>query len=218
MNTQNNKVGLEALLTPENSVLVLIDHQAFQFANTRNMDPTMIFNNTIGLAKAAKVFKVPTILTTVTSDRGGEVTRLKIVLVAIPWTELPAVISELSPWDGRVVIDANNHILGFDGNEFQLADRRGRTSSELFSEMVPGARVVKALNTLASAVLAQEPRIGSGRRVIFISGDEAVSKKTVGDLLESVGFSPIDLGTLAVGGRLRQAGASLAGMDLVSIS
>jgi predicted dinucleotide-binding enzyme len=147
-----------------------------------------------------------------------EVARLKIVLVAIPWTELPAVMSELSPWDGRIVIDANNHILGFDGKQFQLADLRGRTSSELFSEMVPGARVVKALNTLASAVLAQEPRVGSGRRVIFISGDDAVAKKTVGDLLESVGFSSIDLGTLAAGGRLQQAGAPLAGMNLVRIS
>ncbi|MGD1089854.1 MAG: hydrolase, partial [Verrucomicrobiota bacterium] len=63
MNTNNSKTGLDALLTPENSVLILIDHQAFQFANTRNMDPTMILNNTIGLAKAAKAFKVPTILT-----------------------------------------------------------------------------------------------------------------------------------------------------------
>ncbi|HXB01853.1 MAG TPA: NADPH-dependent F420 reductase [Opitutaceae bacterium] len=147
-----------------------------------------------------------------------EVARLKIVLVAIPWTELPAAMSELSPWDGRIVIDANNHILGFDGKQFQLADLRGRTSSELFSEMAPGARVVKALNTLASAVLAQEPRVGSGRRVIFISGDDAVAKKTVGDLLESVGFSPIDLGTLAVGGRLQQAGAPLAVINLVRMS
>jgi hypothetical protein len=46
--------------------IVLIDHQLFQFANTRKMDPTMILNNTIGLAKA---FKVSTILTTVTKDR-----------------------------------------------------------------------------------------------------------------------------------------------------
>jgi predicted dinucleotide-binding enzyme len=144
-----------------------------------------------------------------------EVARLKIVLVAIPWTELPAAMSEFSPWDGCIVIDANNHILGFDGKQFQLADLRGRTSSELFSEMVPGARVVKALNTLASAVLAQEPRVGSGRRVIFISGDDAIAKKTVGDLLESIGFSPIDLGTLAAGGRLQQAGAPLAGKNLV---
>jgi predicted dinucleotide-binding enzyme len=127
-------------------------------------------------------------------------------------------MSELSSWDGRIAIDANNHILSFDGKQFQLADLRGRTSSELFSEMVPGARVVKALNTLPAEVLSQEPRVGGGRRVVFISGDEAVSKTMVGSLLESVGFSAIDLGTLAVGGRLQQAGATLSGVNLVRTS
>ena len=48
------KAGLEALLTPESSVLVLIDHQPFQFANLHSHEPTMIVNNVIGLAKAAK--------------------------------------------------------------------------------------------------------------------------------------------------------------------
>jgi predicted dinucleotide-binding enzyme len=146
-----------------------------------------------------------------------EVAKLKIVLVAIPWTELSEAMSELSPWDGRIVIDANNHILGFDGKQFQLADLHGKTSSELFSEMVPGARVVKALNTLAADVLAQEPRVGNGRRVVFVSGDDAVAKKTVTDLLGNVGFSPVDLGTLAVGGRLQQAGAPLSGLNLVDM-
>ena len=56
-----SKTGLEALLTPENSVLVLIDHQPFQFANLHSHEPTMIVNNVIGLAKSAKVFRVPTI-------------------------------------------------------------------------------------------------------------------------------------------------------------
>ena len=65
------KVGLDALLTPESSVLVLIDHQPFQFANLHSHEPTMIVNNVIGLAKAAKVFGVPTILTTVLEERGG---------------------------------------------------------------------------------------------------------------------------------------------------
>ena len=65
------KTGLEALLAPENSVLVLIDHQPFQFANLHSHEPTMIVNNVIGLAKAAKVFRVPTILTTVVEERGG---------------------------------------------------------------------------------------------------------------------------------------------------
>src|SRR5450755_4196481 len=65
------KNGLNALLTPAESVLVLIDHQPFQFANLHSHEPMMIVNNVIGLAKAAKVFNVPTILTTVVSERGG---------------------------------------------------------------------------------------------------------------------------------------------------
>src|SRR5258708_14836315 len=66
-----SKTGLQALLTPKDSVLLLIDHQPFQFANLNSHEPTMIVNNVIGLAKAAKVFGVPTILTTVMEERGG---------------------------------------------------------------------------------------------------------------------------------------------------
>jgi len=65
------KTGMNALLTPEESVLVLIDHQPFQFANLNNHEPTMIVNNVIGLAKTAKAFGVPVILTTVVGARGG---------------------------------------------------------------------------------------------------------------------------------------------------
>ena len=66
------KNGLGALLNPADSVLVLIDHQPFQFANLHSHEPMMIVNNVIGLAKAAKVFNVPTLLTTVLEDRGGK--------------------------------------------------------------------------------------------------------------------------------------------------
>src|SRR5213596_2720346 len=69
--TAATKNGLGALLTPEESVLILIDHQPFQFANLHSHEPMMIMNNVVGLAKAAKVFSVPTILTTVLQDRGG---------------------------------------------------------------------------------------------------------------------------------------------------
>ncbi|MBB3224012.1 hydrolase [Pseudoduganella umbonata] len=66
-----SKTGLPALLRPEDSIIVLIDHQPYQFANLHSHEPTMIVNNVVGLAKAAKVFGVPTILTTVIEDRGG---------------------------------------------------------------------------------------------------------------------------------------------------
>ncbi len=64
------KAGLDALLTPENSAVVLIDHQPFQFANLHSHEPAMVANNVVGLAKAAKAFNVPTILTTVLEDLG----------------------------------------------------------------------------------------------------------------------------------------------------
>src|SRR4029077_11347961 len=67
------KVGLEALLTPDNCVLVLIDHQPFQLANVNSHEPTMVINNVTALAKIAKAYGIPTILTTVNGKRGGKI-------------------------------------------------------------------------------------------------------------------------------------------------
>ena len=67
------KVGLDALLTPENCALLLIDHQPFQLANVNSHDPTIVINNVTGLAKTAKAFGIPTILTTVKEDSGGAI-------------------------------------------------------------------------------------------------------------------------------------------------
>ncbi|MDQ0572573.1 nicotinamidase-related amidase [Variovorax paradoxus] len=66
-----SKTGLNALLRPEDSIVVLIDHQPYQFTNLNSHDTTTIVNNVVGLAKGAKVFNVPTILTTVIEERGG---------------------------------------------------------------------------------------------------------------------------------------------------
>ena len=67
------KVGLDALLTPENCVLLLIDHQPFQLANVNSHDPTIVINNVTALAKTAKAYGIPTILTSVNGDRGGKI-------------------------------------------------------------------------------------------------------------------------------------------------
>lgn len=55
----------KGLLAPDNHVLILIDHQPQMAFATRSHDVQEVRNNVTGLAKAAKVFKVPTILTTV---------------------------------------------------------------------------------------------------------------------------------------------------------
>ena len=97
------KSGLNALLTPEESVLVLIDHQAFQFANLHSHEPTMIVNNVVALAKTAKVFNVPTILTTVLEDRGGKL--IKPLQDVFP-EQKPIDRTFINTWEDPRVVDA----------------------------------------------------------------------------------------------------------------
>src|SRR5271170_3059176 len=97
------KTGLDALLTPENSVLVLIDHQPFQFANLHSHEPTMIVNNVIALAKAAKVFSVPTVLTTVMEERGGFL--IKGLRDVFP-NQKPINRTFINTWEDKRVVDA----------------------------------------------------------------------------------------------------------------
>lgn len=63
--------GLDSLLRPEDSVLVLIDHQPFQLANLHSHTANEVVNNAAALTKTAKAFRVPTIITSVIADRGG---------------------------------------------------------------------------------------------------------------------------------------------------
>jgi predicted dinucleotide-binding enzyme len=141
-----------------------------------------------------------------------EAAKAPIVLLAVPWPKIDAVLGSLPDWEGRILIDSTNHFLL---PSRELADLKGRVSSEIVAELVPSAKVVKALNTLYASNLAQNPKVGEGRRVIFVSGDDAGAKGKVGDLLKDLGFSVIDLGSLREGGRAQQVGNGLAGVDLV---
>lgn len=136
-----------------------------------------------------------------------------IVFIAVNWSKLPAAMAGLPNWNGRIVVDTNNPI---EAPLFQPADLGGRTSSDVFVEMVPGARVVKAFNHLSAAVLAGDPTSEGGRRVLFYSGDDASAKAEIGALIDRVGFFGIDLGDLSVGGRLVQfPGGPLPAHNLV---
>src|SRR3981189_2792947 len=67
------EVGLDALLTPENCAVLLIDHQPSQLANVNSHDPTLVIHNVTALAKTARAYGIPTILTTINAKRGGEI-------------------------------------------------------------------------------------------------------------------------------------------------
>ncbi|MFN3347959.1 NADPH-dependent F420 reductase [Pseudorhodoplanes sp.] len=124
-----------------------------------------------------------------------------IVLVAVNWSKLPGALRGLPDFGGRIVIDANNPI---EGPLFKPAELNGRVSSEVFAGLVPGARVVKAFNHLQPHLISGDPAAEGGRRVLFFSGDDAHAKAAVAALIERLGFFGIDLGPLAVGGRLVQ--------------
>jgi nicotinamidase-related amidase len=99
----NPRVGLEALLAPQDSVLLLIDHQAFQFANLHSHEPTLIVNNVAGLAKTAKAFQVPTILTTVLEERGGLL--IKDIQDVFP-DQKPINRTFINAWEDKRVVEA----------------------------------------------------------------------------------------------------------------
>jgi len=101
MNNGNPKTGLGALLTPDNCVLLLIDHQPFQFAGLRSHDTQTIINNVVGLAKSAKVFGVPTLFSTVVEDKGGRL--LKPLQDVFP-DQKPIDRTFINTWEDQRVV------------------------------------------------------------------------------------------------------------------
>jgi hypothetical protein len=143
-----------------------------------------------------------------------EAASLDYVLLAVPWKNVEAALRGLPEWNGRVLIDATNPFAET-SPKLVLADLGGISASEIVAGFAPGARIVKAFNSIRMAHFNERPVKGQGKRVIFVSGDDEESKRVVKDLIESFGFAVIDLGGLATGGRIQQAGGPLAGLDLL---
>ncbi|HXH39372.1 MAG TPA: NADPH-dependent F420 reductase [Thermoanaerobaculia bacterium] len=120
----------------------------------------------------------------------------EIVLLAIPlkdYTTLPA-----GDLRGKIVIDAMNYYPERDGH-FPRLDSGETTSSEMVAAQLPGARVVKAFNTIWSEHLkskGNKTAPAGQRRAIFLAGDDIEAKGIVSKLIEDIGFGPYDLGTL----------------------
>jgi predicted dinucleotide-binding enzyme len=137
-----------------------------------------------------------------------EASHASIVVLAVPWDTITDAVKGCE-WSGQVVIDATNDV--------DPAGLEGITSSEVVAELTPGARVVKAANTLSATVLGEDPRQSQGERVMFISGDEPDAKETASAMFRDAGFFVIDLGGLAEGGQLQQIGGPLPSHDLIRL-
>jgi predicted dinucleotide-binding enzyme len=145
-----------------------------------------------------------------------EAAQADMVFLSVRWSQLHVALADLPPWNSRILIDATNPVLDAD---YRLADLNGSTSSDVVASLASGARVVKAVNTLPRALLASNPMQSGGRRVLFISGNDSTAKSDVGSLLDKLGFATIDLGSLAIGGRLQQfPGGPLPTLNLIKLA
>jgi predicted dinucleotide-binding enzyme len=135
----------------------------------------------------------------------------ELVLLAIPYgvyKTLPA-----GALQGKIAVDASNYFPQRDGQ----IDFGGLTSSEAIARHLPGARVVKAFNTMNFRTLGTEGRSGSPadeRLALFVAGDDAGAKEEVAHLIEEIGFTAVDTGSLREGGRRQEPGSPFFGSTM----
>ena len=137
----------------------------------------------------------------------------EVVVVATPLAAYAALPAQALA--DTVVVDAGNYYPSRDG-QIAVLDDDSTTSTEWLAAKLPGARVVKAFNTVFWEVLRDkgDPQAGDDRLVVLVAGDDEGAKETVGGLIEDIGFAPLDQGGLADGGRRQQPGSELYGKVL----
>ena len=134
-----------------------------------------------------------------------------VVVLMVPFGQ----VKDLFPvalTDGKILVDATNAF----PPKGQPAD--APTSSEQLAAWYPGARVVKALNTMNFAVLGQTGgRQGAERLAHYVAGDDQAAKDTVAGLIDSLGFAVVDTGSLRAGSLRQQPGGPLFNVQLTEV-
>jgi predicted dinucleotide-binding enzyme len=134
-----------------------------------------------------------------------------LVVLPAKWASVQAALFSIGDWTGRILVDATNRVASY--QPLVLGDISGRTSSEIVADLAPGAKVVKAFNSVPMSWISDFSP-SKRKTAFFVSEDDADAKKVVSDLIEEIGFCSLDLGSLAVGGRLQQLGGPLLGVNL----
>ena len=140
--------------------------------------------------------------TAATSNREA-VSAADLVVLAVPASAFDALAGELgSQVAGKVVVDVSNR-------PTPNADGPATSIAEELQTKLPAAKVVKAFNTVFASRQAQ-PQVAGIAPDGFVAGDDATAKQTVLDVVESLGFRPVDAGSLA-------AARTLEGMAWLNI-
>jgi predicted dinucleotide-binding enzyme len=115
-----------------------------------------------------------------------------IIIVALPWTSLQAIVKSAGNWAGKTVIDATNRF---------GPSSSGLSAAEDLAQLIPDAKVVKAFNTIGVEHMV-DPQFGHQKPTMFIAGDDAEAKTIAGKLAQELGFEVVDVGPLNTAGML----------------
>lgn len=129
----------------------------------------------------------------------AEAVKADVIFLAVRFEAHPDVAKALPTWQGKTIVDVTN-AYGVSPEELG-----GQPSSKFVEQAFRRARLVKGFNHLGAAVLAQDPALSGGRRVVFLASDDDDAAAQIGILAENLGFAPIKLGGLSEGGLLVQA-------------
>lgn len=117
----------------------------------------------------------------------------ELVVFAVPWEAAEASLKSLGSLNGKVLVDVSNPLDVRDGRE--IAVPVPSSGAEQLQAWAPGAKVVKALNTVNYRVM-KDPAIAGGPVSVPLSGDDEAAKALVSQLVRGLGLEPVDVGPL----------------------
>ncbi len=134
-----------------------------------------------------------------------------VLLISVPYKALPSVGKDLGDLlKGKIVIDTSNPIVARDGDMAVAARERGAGLTS--SELLPGARIVRAFNAVGAARMADaHTRPAAERMGMPIAGDDEKAIAMASALIRDAGYEPVLVGTLAGMGKHLIPGTPLAG-------
>jgi len=128
------------------------------------------------------------------AEAGGISAAIKaadLVVMALPYEANLAALKDVDA-SGKILVDVSNPITA----DFKdLIVGHTTSAAEELQARAPGARVVKAFNTIFSALLPSAARNGTALQV-FLASDDADARKAVESVVRAMGFEPVDAGPL----------------------
>lgn len=118
----------------------------------------------------------------------------EVIVLATGYADAVVALKSVGDVHGEVVIDITNPLTA---DYMGLTIGHTTSAAEEIAKAVPEAKVVKAFNTVFAQVLAEGADFGNGQRVpVYFAGDDTAAKSTVSKLIASIGFAPVDAGSL----------------------